>query len=147
MSLSGSDTGVVSLRGPVGGIRRALESLEYLSPSGYFGTDDKMHGLLVSGSLKRKATTNLDVSVNCGGQKCGTGTLFSLGKFDQNGNFRRTKYITSVSMCGTELPSTFYGYCGTKFRFDRDDGQMTRYPTDEGDQRWNYCSNPALHSR
>ena len=118
----------LSLEGPLADVRNALQQLEYRSPSGYMG-EDRLTGKIRSGSLIRSDNTTLKVTVNCGGQTCGTGARFDLGEFNPNtGDFTVRQYITSVSVCGSELPSTYYGYCGTKFKYDRADGLVTRYP-------------------
>ena len=80
------------------------------------------------------------VKANCGGQTCGTALMFELGRTDASGQFQRTRYITSVSKCGTELPSTFYGYCGTSFRFDQRDGSPNKYPEGGENYHLNYCA-------
>ncbi|MEX0502463.1 PilW family protein [Alphaproteobacteria bacterium LSUCC0719] len=126
--LVGENSRKLSLEGPVKDVRLALQKLEYRSPSGYMG-EDKLYGKMRSGSLIQSDNTTLNVAVNCGGQRCGTGTRFDLGEFDAStGKFTVRQYITSVSICGNELPSTYYGYCGTKFKFDREDGLERRYP-------------------
>lgn len=126
--LTGGGSRKLSLEGPVKDIRQALQRLEYRSPTGYMG-EDKLYGTMRSGSLIQSDNTTLNVAVNCGGQRCGTGTRFDLGEFDSvTGKFTVKEYVTSVSICGRELPSTYYGYCGTKFKFDRADGLERRYP-------------------
>ena len=109
-------------------VRQALQTLEYRSPDRFFGVDT-LNGKMRSGSLVRADSTELDVRANCGGQTCGTALRFDLGEFDPStGQFTLREYVTSVSVCGNELPSTYYGYCGTKFKFDRTDGQENTYP-------------------
>ena len=48
--------------------------------------------------------------------------------------------VTSVSICGTELPSSFYGYCGTKFKFDQDDGMESPSPAGQTDPHLTECA-------
>ena len=136
----GAGSAKLSLEGPLADIRNALQQLEYRSPSGYMGTD-RLTGKIRSGSLVRSDNTTLMVAGNCGGQTCGTATRFDLGEFDPNtGDFTVRQYITSVSVCGNELPSTYYGYCGTKFKYDRADGLVTRYPVGQAGYHLTQCA-------
>ncbi|MGC6454604.1 MAG: prepilin-type N-terminal cleavage/methylation domain-containing protein [Candidatus Puniceispirillaceae bacterium] len=137
--IKGADTARLSLSGTVASVRTALETLTYRSPSGFM-SEDLLTGTLFAGNTKVNDQTKLIVKANCGGQTCGTALMFQLGKTDANGNFQRTRYITSVSKCGTELPSTFYGYCGTSFRFDQRDGSPNTYPETGNNFHLNYCS-------
>ena len=139
VAVSGLNSSTLKLTGTAASVRAALESLEYKSPSGFM-SDDILTGVLQGGSTVTDDKTKLLVQANCGGQTCGTALMFELGKTDAGNNFRRTRYITSVSKCGTELPSTFYGYCGTAFRFDRADGLRTDYPETGNNYHLNYCS-------
>ena len=128
VNVSGASSAKLSLSGPLGAVRQALQTLEYRSPDRFFGVDT-LNGKMRSGSLVRADSTELDVRANCGGQTCGTALRFDLGEFDPStGQFTLREYVTSVSVCGNELPSTYYGYCGTKFKFDRTDGQENTYP-------------------
>jgi len=123
----GANSRRLKLSGPISGIRKALETLHYVSPQGFFG-GDSISGRFGSGDLVKRDLTNLNVSVNCGGQKCDgkppTGLRFDLGKFDPvTGKFTVNKYITSVSMCGNQMPSRYFGYCRRGYIFDQASGQ------------------------
>ena len=120
--MTGGGSAKLSLQGPLANVRDALEKLEYRSPKGYLGTD-RLSGKLQTGSLVHRDNTTLLVKGNCGGQKCGTATRFDLGEFDPvTKKFTVKEYVTSVSVCGSDLPSTYYGYCRPNFIFDRADG-------------------------
>ena len=123
----GAGTSKLSIEGRLTDVRSALQKLEYRSPKGYMG-EDILTGKLRSGSLVNSDNTTLNVGVNCGGQRCGTGTRFDFGEFNPTTGFTTREYVTSVSVCGSELPAAYYGYCGTKFKFDRADGLERRYP-------------------
>jgi len=139
VKLAGVNTSKLKLTGTSTDVRAALESLEYRSPAGFM-SEDMLTGRLQAGSTIADDKTKLLVRVNCGGQTCGTALMFEIGKTDAAGVFQRTRYITSVSKCGTELPSTYYGYCGTSFRFDQIDGSPNWYPRTGNDIHFNYCS-------
>ena len=122
VSVAGRGSAKMSLSGPLANVRDALERLEYRAPTGFLGKD-RLSGKLRTGSLVRSDNTTLLVEKNCGGQKCGTATRFDLGEFDPvTKKFTVKKYIQSVSVCGSDLPSTYYGYCRPNFKFDRADG-------------------------
>lgn len=123
---AGSNTQKLKLVGPISDIRGALQTLHYVSPSGFFGSDTIM-GQFASGTEVKEDITNLDVALNCGNETCNgkplTGLRFDLGKLDPNtGEFKVHKYITSVSMCGDMMPSRFFGYCRKGYIFDQDSG-------------------------
>ena len=138
--MMGAGTSQLSIEGPLKDVRSALQGLEYRSPKGYMG-EDILAGKLRSGALLHSDNTTLKVAVNCGVQTCGTGTRFDFGELDPNtGKFITREYVTSVSICGTELPSSFYGYCGTKFKFDQNDGMERRYPAGQTDPHLTECA-------
>ena len=127
VTVGGAGSAKLSLSGPLGAVRQTLETLEYRSPDGFFGKD-KLNGKIRSGSLFYDDSTELDVRANCGGQTCGgTALRFELGHLDSTGKFVLREYVTSVSVCGNELPTTYYGYCNPRFRYDRADGMITRF--------------------
>ncbi|MDA9639767.1 prepilin-type N-terminal cleavage/methylation domain-containing protein [SAR116 cluster bacterium] len=136
--IKGSLSQSLEIAGKATDVRVALEKLQYRSPPGFFGTDNMTGRMVVDGSsLIKQDNTVLDVIANCGNQTCGTAVRFDLGTYDPaTSKFKVTEYITSVSMCGNEMPTKFYGYCGTKFRFDRPDGARTTYASS---QHPNYC--------
>lgn len=139
VNVSGGGSAKLSLSGPLSAVRQALQTLEYRSPDRFFGVDT-LNGKMRSGSLVRADSTELDVRANCGGQTCGTALRFDLGEFDPStGQFTLREYVTSVSVCGNELPSTYYGYCGTKFKFDRADGQENTYPVGQNNYHLSQC--------
>lgn len=135
VSISGSDTSSLTLTGSVGGIREALQSLVYFSPSGFFGAD-RLGGILQSQFIIRKDSTELDVRANCGCQTKGTAIRFDLGYVNPiTQEFEVTQHITSVSYQGVELPVKFYGYCGpttdgSLIKFDQADGSYSTHYTD-----------------
>lgn len=132
----------IILEGPIEAIRLAMTHLNYRSARGFFGTDE-ITATMRSGVLSRSKKTKLDVRANCGNQTCGTATRFDLGSFDQaKGVFTTHQYLTTVTVCGTEMPSTYYGYCGRAFRFDSLDGLPNRDPSSAG--QCASASNPAL---
>ncbi|HBP58708.1 MAG TPA: hypothetical protein DD668_03930 [Alphaproteobacteria bacterium] len=138
--MSGTGSTRLSLEGPLMDVREALQRLEYRTPKGFMGSD-RLTGKIRSGSLVQSDNTILLAKGNCGNQRCGTATRFDLGEFDPiTGKFTVREYITSVSVCGNELPSTYYGYCGTKFRYDRADGLVTRYPAGQPDYYKTQCA-------
>ena len=81
VNVSGGGSDRLSLSGPLGAVRQALQTLEYRSPDRFFG-GDTLNDKLRSGSLVRANSTDLDVRANCGGQTCGTALRFDLGEFD-----------------------------------------------------------------
>ena len=137
--MMGAGTSKLSIEGRLTDVRSALQKLEYRSPKGYMG-EDILTGKLRSGSLVNSDNTTLNVGVNCGGQRCGTGTRFDFGEFNTKTGFTIREYVISVSVCGSELPSTYYGYCGTKFKFDRADGLERRYPAGVKDPHLKECA-------
>lgn len=118
----------IILEGTITNIRTALSKLVYHAPSGFFGKDS-ITTTMRSGPLFKTAETKLNVIANCGNQTCGTATRFEFGTYDEaSRQFTTHQYLTTVTVCGTELPTTYNGYCGSKFRFDQPDGLPNRSP-------------------
>jgi hypothetical protein len=116
----------VMLQGQIENVRLALANLVYQSPDGYFG-EDELFSTMVSEPLRKTRRTRLNVIANCGNQTCGTATRFDLGTFNAStGAFTVHKYLTTTSVCSTEYPTTYYGYCGRAYRYDQADGQRNR---------------------
>lgn len=116
----------IMLQGLIENVRLALENLIYQSPDGFFGKDE-LYSTMVSEPLTKSKKTELDVIANCGNQTCGSATRFDLGTFDAaSGDFTTHKYLTTTSVCSTDYPTTYYGYCGTAVKYDLASGLANR---------------------
>jgi len=70
--------------------------------------------------------TILDVAANCGNET-GTATRFDLGQYDlDTGVFTTHQYLTTVSLQTIKFPQTFYGFCKSGIRYDREDGLVSK---------------------
>ena len=127
----------VGISGPIAEVRQTLALMMYRAPNDWFG-EDLLRATMRHGAIKKEGQTKLQVLPNCGGQTCGTATLFEIGTFDNQTGFTPNSTITSVSQCGTETPKQRYGYCGynnnthTFTRYDRADGTPTEYVVPPG---------------
>jgi len=79
-----------------------------------------------SGPIRRSGLTILDVAANCGNET-GTATRFDLGQYDlDTGVFTTHQYLTTVSLQTKKFPQTFFGFCKSGIRYDREDGLVSK---------------------
>ncbi len=114
-TVTGNDSGSVTLTGTFGQLKEAIGNLFYKSPEGYFGSDTLI-AVIRSGSLRSALSVPIDVTPNCGGQLNGTATRLDLGYVDRSTPttyFDETTatFITTVSVFDNSSPTHFYGYC------------------------------------
>lgn len=114
-TLSGNNSGTVTLTGTFGQLKEAIGNLFYKSPEGFFGSDS-LSAVIRSGSLRSALSVPIDITPNCGGQLNGTATRLDLGYMDQSTAIpffdeSTATFITTVSVFDNSSPTHFYGYC------------------------------------
>ena len=103
------NTSSVTISGSILDLREALDNFTYISPDGYFGTDNITYSAR-SGAASLNEFTNITIEPNCGGETNGTAVRFDIGYMD-NGSFELVDFITSVSIWNADPPQGYYGFC------------------------------------
>lgn len=114
-TLTGNNTGSLTLAGTFGQLKEAVGNLFYKSPDGYFGSDT-LSAVVRSGSLRSALSVPIDITPNCGGQLNGTATRLDLGYMDRSTatpffDESTATFLTTVSVFDNSSPTHFYGYC------------------------------------
>ena len=111
ITITDDNTSSVTISGALLDLRAALDNFTYISPDGYFGTDNITYSAR-SGAASLNEFTSIDIEPNCGGETDGTAVRFDIGRMD-NGSFELVDFITSVSVWNADVPQGYYGYCHT----------------------------------
>jgi len=140
VSVTDNGTDLVTLTGSITNIRAMIDTLTYMSPSGYFGPDS----LEITANIDSKeftGTTVIDVRANCGGETGGTAVRLDLGVVDDDNNFISNQFVTMVSRTNTDHPQFHYGYCRNNWRrYDKPSDNSPYYSNQSGS-----CSGDYSH--
>ncbi len=109
ITITDDNTSSVTISGALLDLRAALDNFTYISPDGYFGTDNITYSAR-SGAASLNEFTSIDIEPNCGGETDGTAVRFDIGYMD-NGTFELVDFITSVSIWNADVPQGYYGFC------------------------------------
>jgi len=138
------NTSSVTISGSILDLREALDNFTYISPDGYFGTDNITYSAR-SGAASLNEFTDITIEPNCGGETNGTAVRFDIGYMD-NGSFELVDFITSVSIWNADVPQGYYGYCHNNERFladgsvDSDSSSCVKNSTAESANEYRHAS-------